>query len=81
MHRSNCEGAMYDCQTQSKAYRALGNSFGVVFRTDDLYEQLYSKNFKKTYAGKPTKKYLRIMEQIKKAESVSYLDLEKALMS
>ncbi len=81
MHRSNCEGAMYDCQTQSKAYRALDNSFGVFFRTDDLYEQLYSKNFKKTYAGKPKRRYLSIMKKLEKVEQICYDNLHQMLLS
>ncbi len=81
LHREAFNGCMYETQTQSKKYRELDKTLGAYFRTDDLYEQLYSKHFKKTYAGKPTRKYLRIMEQIERAESVSYLDLERALMS
>ena len=51
------------------------------FRKDDLYSQFYKKHFKKTYAGKPTKKYLRIMEQIRKAESIPYHEIERAMLS
>ena len=66
---------MYETQTQSKKYRQLDKTFGVYFKIDDLYSQLYQKHFKKTYAGKPTKKYLRIMEQIQKAESIKYNEI------
>ena len=48
---------------------------GAYFKTDQLYEQLYKKNFKKQYAGKPTKKYLRIVNQITKAEGINIHDL------
>ena len=80
LHRDAFSGCMYECQTQSKKYRQLDKTFGAYFRTDEFYSQLYQKHFKKTYAGKPTKKYLRIMEQIQKAESIPYHEIERALL-
>jgi hypothetical protein len=55
-------------------------TLGVYFKSDNLYSELYEKNFKKTYAGKPTKKYLRIMIQIQKVESIPYHDIEKLII-
>lgn len=34
-----------------------------------LYEEMYSKHFKKTYQGKPTKRYSEILKRIEKLES------------
>jgi hypothetical protein len=70
LHREAFKGCMYETQTQSKKYRQLDKTLGAYFKSDNLYSELYKKNFKKSYAGKPTKKYLRIMEQIQKAESI-----------
>ncbi|WP_017732242.1 hypothetical protein [Nafulsella turpanensis] len=81
LHREAFEGCMYESQTQSKKYRQLDKTFGAYLKLDSLYEQLYSKHFKRSYAGKPTKKYLRLMKQIRKAESVSHNDFEQALIS
>jgi len=81
LHREAFKGCMYEKQTQSKKYRQLDKTFGAYFKIDDLYDEMYKKNFKKTYAGKPTKKYLRIMEQIHKAESIPYQEIEKVLLS
>lgn len=81
LHREAFNGCMYETQTQSKKYRQLDKTLGACFRTDDLYSQLYQKHFKKTYAGKPTKRYLRIMEQIQKAESIPYHEIERAMLS
>jgi len=81
LHREAFNGCMYETQTQSKKYRQLDKTLGAYFRTDDLYSQLYQKHFKKTYAGKPTKKYLRIMEQIQKAESIPCHEIEQAMLS
>jgi hypothetical protein len=66
LHRSAFKGCMYECQTQGKKYRATEKTFGCYFKLDGLYKQLYKKNFKKTYGGRPTKKYFKLMEQKKK---------------
>ncbi len=81
LHREAFNGCMYETQTQSKKYRQLDKTLGAYFEIDNLYSELYKKNFKKTYAGKPTKRYLRIMEQIQKAESIPYHEIERAILS
>tara|TARA_R110001583_G_C5666193_1_gene410202 strand:+ start:7215 stop:7802 length:588 start_codon:yes stop_codon:yes gene_type:complete len=81
LHRESFKGCMYETQTQSKKSRELENTFGAYFKSDELYSQLHKKHFKKSYSGKPTKKYLRIMEQIQKAENISYNEIEKLLIS
>jgi hypothetical protein len=81
LHREAFRGCMYETQTQSKKYRQLDKTLGAYFKSDNLYSELYKKNFKKTYAGKPTKRYLRIMEQIQKAESIPYHEIERAMFS
>lgn len=80
-HREAFHGCMYETQTQSKKYRQLDKTLGAYFRTDDLYSQLYQKHFKKTYAGKPTKRYLRIMKQIQRAERISPYEIERIMIS
>ena len=80
LHREAFNGCMYETQTQSKKYRQLDKTLGAYFKSDTLYDQLNKKNFKKTYAGKPTKRYLRIMEQIQKAESIPYYEIERAML-
>jgi hypothetical protein len=77
LHRAAHKGIMYESQIQSKSYRMIEKNYGAYFNQVKLYEQLYKKNFKKTYAGKPTKKYLKIMEQLKKAESIPYGEIER----
>ena len=72
---------MYEKQTQSKKYRGLDKTLGVYFRTDQLYEQLHKKHFKKQYAGKPTKKYLKLTQQIQRAESMPYHEMERLMLS
>ncbi len=81
LHRGAFNSCMYKTQTHSKKYRQLVKTLGAYFKTDDLYSELYKKHFKKTYAGKPTKKYLRIMEQIQKVESIPIHEIERTMLS
>lgn len=81
LHREAFNGCMYESQIQSKSYRQVDKTLGAYFRSEHLYSELYKKHFKKFYAGKPTKKYLRIMEQIQKAESIPYEEIERAMLS
>lgn len=79
-HRTAFRGCMYKKQTQSKKSRQLDKTLGAFFRTDELYEQLYKKHLKKQYAGKPTKKYLKLTSQIRKAESIPYHEIERSML-
>lgn len=65
-HRSAFEGCMYSKQTYSK----LGNAYDKFFGVDELYKQLSKKYFKRKYAGKPTKRYLKLTQQIRTAENL-----------
>jgi hypothetical protein len=80
-HRSAFKGCMYEKQTQSKKSRYLDKTLGEYFRSEQLVEQLYKKHFKKQYAGKPTKKYLKLTQQIQKAESIPIHEIERALLN
>jgi hypothetical protein len=78
-HRSAFRGCMYEKQTQSKKSRFIDKTLGAYFRTDQLFEQLYKKHLKKQYAGKPTKKYLKLTQQIQKVESITFQEIEQAI--
>ena len=79
LHRKAFKDCMYQSQTHSKKYRQLDKTLGVQFRVKTLYEELNKKHFKKFYGGKPTKRYLRIMEQIRRAESIPMEKIERLL--
>ena len=81
LHREAFNGCMYESQTQSKQYRQTEQLFGSYFDLEFLYSQLNKKHFKTTYAGKPTKKYLRIMKQIKQTENISLHDIERVMIT
>ena len=79
-HRSAFKKCMYEKQTQSKKSRYLDKTLGVYFRLDQLYENLYKKHFKKQYAGIPTKKYLKLIQEIERAENRSLFEINHALI-
>ncbi len=79
LHREAFNGCMYESQTHSKKYRQLEKTYGAYFKSDNLYSELYKKHFKKTYAGRPTKKYLRIMEQITNSEQIDHRKIENLI--
>ena len=68
--------AMYEKQTYSSNNRALCHLADIAFGSDQLYDELYSKNFKKYYAGKPTRRYIKLIKKIQKAERLSQRDIE-----
>ncbi len=64
LHREAFNGCMYESQTHSKNWRQMGKVFGSYFESDKCYDEIYSKHFKKYYNGKPTKRYLKLMQKI-----------------
>ncbi len=77
MHRSALPSGMYECQTQSKSWRLMNRIYGSYFELDSLYEELYSKHFKKHYNGKPTKRYLKMMNKMKQIEQIDIPEFDK----
>lgn len=80
LHRTAFSGCMYETQIQSKKNRHFHKTLGVYFGLDNLYSELNKKHFKKYYSGKPTKKYLIVMEKIMKAERISLKEIEQAMV-
>jgi hypothetical protein len=80
LHREAFKGCMYEIQTKSKETRAQNRLIEMIFRREKLYEQLCGKHFTRSYNGKPTKKYVRLMKKIKRAESVSASEIERILL-
>lgn len=63
--------AMYEKQTYSHKSRKLNKIFETLVGTDKVYEQIYSKHFKKKYKGKTTKRYLKLLKQIEAWQVIS----------
>lgn len=79
LHREAYLGIMYQKQIESKNYRLMDKLYGPYFESERLYEQLYKPYFKKCYKGKPTKKYMKIMEKLNAADKISHQDIERLL--
>ena len=75
-HRSALSGIMYQSQIESKKWREWSKVFKGDF-DDKLYSELYSKGFKKFYAGKMTKRYSRICKKIKESENLDFREFYK----
>lgn len=75
-HRSAFSGCMYDKQTLSKRNRTLLQIYSAYFKKEELYKERYKKYFKTHYAGKPTKRYLKLSQLISIAESFSNSQIE-----
>ena len=69
-HRSAFRGCMYEKQTYSHNTRWLGKQVDQLFGSDKAYEKIYSKHFKKTYNGRKTKRYKKLLEQIEISDKV-----------
>lgn len=80
MHRSALPSGMYSTQTQSKKWRFMDKALGSYFDSDKYYQELYSKHFKRYYNGKPTKRYLKLMKHLKRAEHLSVSDIENLFL-
>lgn len=80
LHREALKGGMYESQTKSKRKRQLDKLIGAIFNCETLYNEANKMHFKRTYAGKPTKRYLQIMEQIRNAGNITTNDVERALL-
>lgn len=79
-HREAFKGCFYESQVQSKFGRFLDKNYGDYFNSESLYQQIHKKHLKKTYSGKPTKKYLKLSEKLERAQSHSATDIESLLI-
>lgn len=70
LHREAFTGCMYDTQTYSHKNRGLIRLFDSSVKMERAYEKLYSKHFKTHYAGRPTKRYLRLQRQIEQGTGI-----------
>lgn len=68
---------LYESQIQSKQMRLLEKTMGIAFKVDEYYAELYSKGFKSSYKGKPTKRYIWLVSKIQEAESIDLKECMK----
>ena len=80
LHREAFKGCFYETQTQSKKQRDLDKTLSRVFGSETYINEMEKKYFKKTYAGKPTQRYLRIQKHIYSPENTLKSDFKKLLL-
>ena len=71
LHREAFNSCMYESQTKSKSGRVSDRLIKNYFGSDAPYEQLKKKYFKRTYAGKPTKKYIKLTKEINRLNNIA----------
>jgi hypothetical protein len=76
-HRSAFSGCMYDKQTESKKNRFSGKLFDKWQAAYNASKEIRRKHFKKQYNGKPTRLYLKYLQQIDAGQGIG---LEALLM-
>jgi hypothetical protein len=55
---------MYELQTWGRNTRWESKTLYLPLIADNIYDQIYTKHFKKYYNGKPTKKYVSLLKKI-----------------
>jgi hypothetical protein len=72
LHREAYPEALYKSQTYSRYGRYLDKFCRISFKQEILYSEINGKYFKTHYAGKPTKRYHRMISTLEQAESMEY---------
>lgn len=80
MHRSALRYAMYESQTESKAFQRIKDRFVPFVKKDQYYEELKKPYFKKYYGGVPTKKYMKLKRLLHMADQMSLEEYQILLM-
>lgn len=78
LHRDTFKG-MYKKQTEPKKWRRTRKVLERHFALDDIYEKIYSKHFRTHYAGRPTKRYLRLIKKIDTVRNINPFELRRML--
>jgi len=80
LHREAFKFCFYEKQIQSKYARSLEKNFGGYFKAESLFEQIHKKHLKKSYAGKPTKKFTKLSRELQKAEKIDFREVERLMV-
>ncbi|MDX1943191.1 MAG: hypothetical protein SFU99_21685 [Saprospiraceae bacterium] len=66
LHREAFKGCMYESQTYSKRSRKLDRMCKQIFASENFWRENNRKYFKEFYAGKPTKRFLKLWRMQRK---------------
>lgn len=67
LHRHACKGYLYEVQAYPKAHRKLFCNLRKLFTLKKQYPQLFKKYSKRIYAGKPTKRFKHLTQNLRTA--------------
>lgn len=70
VHRAAANFAFYDNQTLSKSDRVKVRLLEWYHAVDSAEMQIYAKHFKRTYRGKPTKRFLRLSAHCERGQGI-----------
>jgi len=79
-HRDAFKG-FYSSQITSKWFRSHTKALGQIFAMEKAYDEIYSKHFKKTYNGKLTKRYKRLLEIAQRGDQYSLAEQDEIMKS
>lgn len=79
LHRAAFSGCFYEKQTYSHRNRDLFRAFESLSSIDKAYETLHTKYFKSNYAGKPTKRYSKLIKIITSSEQINVREIEEMI--
>jgi hypothetical protein len=80
VHQSKIDG-MSTCQTQSRKTRYMDKVLSHVLGDNNVYAQLTKKHLKKTYRGKPTKKYTNLMKWKERVSHITHNDMNRLFIT
>jgi len=79
-HRDAFKG-FYSSQITSKWFRSHTKALGQIFAMEKAYDEIYSKHFKKTYNGKLTKRYKKLLEIAQRGDQYSLAEQDEIMKS
>lgn len=79
LHRTAFKGCFYEKQTYSRRNRSLCKLYETSFGCDKAYETIYSKYFKTHYAGRPTRRYRKMMKMISDSRQINESEIEQMI--
>jgi hypothetical protein len=80
LHRGAFKGVLYSSQIKSKYERFLDSTYGEYFKSEEIYYEINKKHLKKTYAGKPTKKFLKLSQRLRKSDRIDFREIERLIV-
>lgn len=74
-HREAFQGGMYESQTRSKPNREMWKTLEDAFEPENFRKE--KKQLRRYYKGKPTRRYLKYLEMLRKAEKATEILWQK----